>query len=60
MNIEKAKVKIKALSDTELRQLLSIVSDELSERPQYLSNTENTPREQAKALSEFFANAWHH
>ena len=60
MNTEKAKERIKALSDVELRQLLSMVLDELSERPQYLSNTENTPREQAKSLGEFFANAWHH
>lgn len=60
MNVEKTKNKLSKLSDGDLECLYDLVLDEKSKRWQYLSNTENTPREQCKALSEFFANAWIH
>lgn len=60
MDTEKTKLKLKTLTDAEVRKLLSLVQDELSERPEYLSNINNTPREQAKALGDMFSRAWIH
>ena len=60
MNIENAKKKLALLTDSEVKTLLSLVQAELSKRPQYLSNIENTPREQSNALSEMFSQAWIH
>ena len=60
MNIENAKKKLGLLTNSEVKTLLSLVQNELSKRSQYLSNIENTPREQSKALSEMFSQAWIH
>ncbi len=60
MNIEKTKQKLKKLSHAELENLLWLVESEMDERPQYISNTKNTPREQSDALSRMFSQAWIH
>jgi hypothetical protein len=60
MNIEKTRKKLKTLSAKELDDLYALVQEELEDRPQYLSNTTHTPREQARGLGEFFGNAWIH
>jgi hypothetical protein len=60
MDKDKTKVKLNKLKDSELRTLLALVQEELSNRMRYLSNTENTPQEQCNALKRAFAEAWPH
>lgn len=60
MDTEKVKAKLKKLTNIELRVLLGLVQEEISDRPQYLDNKNNTPREQCNALSSFFNGAWIH
>ena len=60
MNIEKTKTKLKTLTDKELKTLLSLIHDEMEERPEYLSNTKNTPNEQCNSLQHAFSQAWIH
>ncbi len=58
MNIERTKAKLSKLNETDLEWLYNLVLEEKSNRPQFLSNTTHTPREQTRALHEFFDNAW--
>lgn len=60
MNIDKTKQKLKLLSRKELNVLLEMALEEKEDRGSYTSNMENTPREQARDLSEFFGQAWIH
>lgn len=60
MNLQKTKEKLKSLTDKELSDLQDLIHNERGNRIQYLSNTENSPHEQSKALSEFFGGAWIH
>lgn len=60
MNIEKTREKLKTLSYRELKDLLELVCNEYESRPKFYSNRENNPRDQCKALEEFFGNAWIH
>ena len=60
MNAEKARQKLKLLSQKDLNLLYQMVQEELEERQTVMSNTTHTPREQCRALGQMFAQAWIH
>ena len=60
MNVEKAREKLKLLSQKDLNLLYQMVQEELEERPTVMSNTTHTPSEQSRALSQIFSQAWIH
>jgi hypothetical protein len=60
MNAEKARQKLKLLSQKDLNLLYQMVQEELEERPTIMSNTTHTPSEQCRALGQMFAQAWIH
>ena len=60
MNAEKARQKLKLLSQKDLNLLYQMVQEELEEIPTFMSHTTPTPTEQCRALSQMFAQAWIH
>jgi hypothetical protein len=60
MNAEKARQKLKLLSQKDLNILYQMVQEELEERPTVMSNATHTPAEQCRSLGQMFAQAWIH
>lgn len=60
MNAEKARQKLKLLSQKDLNLLYQMVQEEMDERPQFMSNATHTANEQCRALNQMFAQAWIH
>ena len=60
MDIKKTKEKLRKLSGKDLDTLYNMVLEEKDNRMDYMSNTTHTPKEQCKALQNFFGQAWIH
>jgi len=60
MDIKKTKEKLHKLNDEDLETLYDMVLSEKDTRMTFMSNTTHTPKEQCKALQNFFGQAWIH